>query len=84
MTSNPYILGSSPLARGLPKANVSETVRGRIIPARAGFTLWKFYTAPYMWDHPRSRGVYFQFKISANACTGSSPLARGLPICWAV
>ena len=30
--------GSSPLARGLPGGSSSPTMRGRIIPARAGFT----------------------------------------------
>ena len=31
-------IGSSPLARGLPKDYADKTVYGRIIPARAGFT----------------------------------------------
>ena len=31
------------------------------------------------WDHPRSRGVYRSSPRRARSCSGSSPLARGLP-----
>ena len=30
-------------------------------------------------DHPRSRGVYIPKRTTSPSCTGSSPLARGLP-----
>ena len=50
--------GSSPLARGLLIERVGESVIGRIIPARAGFTgIAAAQTAGHT-DHPRSRGVY--------------------------
>ena len=71
-------MGSSPLARGLREHEVSEENRGRIIPARAGFTR----TAPGReragGDHPRSRGVYVVRARVGRAAPGSSPLARGL------
>ena len=51
-------IGSSPLARGLRDRHGCYADRGRIIPARAGFTgtaaIWGSPTG----DHPRSRGVY--------------------------
>ena len=50
--------GSSPLARGLLTPITHNAIIIRIIPARAGFTLFPFpRTAPDT-DHPRSRGVY--------------------------
>ena len=33
-----------------------------------------------MRDHPRSRGVYRGFERALGARSGSSPLARGLPV----
>ena len=33
-----------------------------------------------IWDHPRSRGVYSLGATKADGETGSSPLARGLPV----
>ena len=38
ITSSPYFLGSSPLARGLLSIVVTALSQVRIIPARAGFT----------------------------------------------
>ena len=52
--------------------------RGRIIPARAGFTLDLVGTIDLSGDHPRSRGVYRRSPASGHARSGSSPLARGL------
>ena len=52
------IAGSSPLARGLPKAAPRDDVDRRIIPARAGFTAGLQSAAQVPGDHPRSRGVY--------------------------
>ena len=70
--------GSSPLARGLrPKDPVREG-RGRIIPARAGFTKMVQAYSGNMRDHPRSRGVYSAAKRPLTSTRGSSPLARGL------
>ena len=50
--------GSSPLARGLPASRARIVDRGRIIPARAGFTTRHSTQCLRARDHPRSRGVY--------------------------
>ena len=74
----PWGRGSSPLARGLRLRGCSSITVGRIIPARAGFT-WRTSPIPSgIWDHPRSRGVYWPGPPWARATRGSSPLARGL------
>ena len=52
--------GSSPLARGLHQIQDSQMSTDRIIPARAGFTVWRPPTNSSSKDHPRSRGVYDQ------------------------
>ena len=71
--------GSSPLARGLLTVADSTGSPARIIPARAGFTATGSRRLPTRPDHPRSRGVYSASISRSLACTGSSPLARGLP-----
>ena len=72
--------GSSPLARGLlGDVDVEHGVLG-IIPARAGFTSGALWGLPSCGDHPRSRGVYQAVAVRSASPTGSSPLARGLPI----
>ena len=53
----------------------------RIIPARAGFTQPGGDGAEALEDHPRSRGVYGVWYRSSASIPGSSPLARGLPLC---
>ena len=70
--------GSSPLARGLLVLDHGQPGRGRIIPARAGFTTSKGTPRVSMRDHPRSRGVYPVSRTMAEGGSGSSPLARGL------
>ena len=70
--------GSSPLARGLHPGSPDGRERGRIIPARAGFTITALDTLPSAADHPRSRGVYHHGLGYTPVCRGSSPLARGL------
>ena len=50
--------GSSPLARGLLRPGNAGGDPGRIIPARAGFTLLRPPLVSASTDHPRSRGVY--------------------------
>ena len=72
-------LGSSPLARGLPKAWVSGAETIWIIPARAGFTTSSSSRRSPSSDHPRSRGVYRERIAGYVEQSGSSPLARGLP-----
>ena len=71
--------GSSPLARGLPLCSCHRARRGRIIPARAGFTAEIPEGGARRRDHPRSRGVYVKYCELWPGPHGSSPLARGLP-----
>ena len=72
------LLGSSPLARGLPGVpEWAADLRG-IIPARAGFTPCALPATRTTSDHPRSRGVYPRGLRWCAAVRGSSPLARGL------
>ena len=73
-------MGSSPLARGLRLGRDVDQRPLGIIPARAGFTRAVERPPCPGPDHPRSRGVYVRFAISALVSAGSSPLARGLLI----
>ena len=70
--------GSSPLARGLPRVGDQLDAPRRIIPARAGFTIYGRGGPVERWDHPRSRGVYLRSRGTRTLARGSSPLARGL------
>ena len=70
--------GSSPLARGLQGLDRRDSDGGRIIPARAGFTLFSVSMTRSGEDHPRSRGVYPHGDAHRQHPEGSSPLARGL------
>ena len=79
MTALQVPSGSSPLARGLLNAGLHVIERGRIIPARAGFTPPPTPPSTPPRDHPRSRGVYDPCRQALTAANGSSPLARGLP-----
>ena len=74
-----FLVGSSPLARGLRGGSAPPQGADRIIPARAGFTRRPPPEGDVCWDHPRSRGVYRGRKCSPRTRRGSSPLARGLP-----
>ena len=78
-TANFNLPGSSPLARGLRRPRRPAPCRGRIIPARAGFTRGRAGSRRRPGDHPRSRGVYPRGLRWCAAVRGSSPLARGLP-----
>ena len=71
--------GSSPLTRGLLQVAGVAPAQHRIIPARAGFTRPRLARPTTRRDHPRSRGVYCELSAHDVTCTGSSPLARGLP-----
>ena len=71
-------IGSSPLARGLPRAGRRCRSTSGIIPARAGFTKAFERRGPVASDHPRSRGVYTEYVVGDTWREGSSPLARGL------
>ena len=77
--TNRESLGSSPLARGLLPASLSDEDNPGIIPARAGFTPRLPVRRGQSWDHPRSRGVYRSKRSPTTTSGGSSPLARGLP-----
>ena len=70
--------GSSPLARGLPFSADSVVPRARIIPARAGFTAWKYNPPGSLWDHPRSRGVYFTGGVRYFDGCKDHPRSRGV------
>ena len=72
------VVGSSPLARGLPYDQLRRLTAVRIIPARAGFTIVVVVGEFVAKDHPRSRGVYDGSRRVATFAHGSSPLARGL------
>ena len=72
-------VGSSPLARGLPRTVEPTAAALRIIPAHAGFTWFRRRVRWACADHPRSRGVYRSAAAWAAVSGGSSPLARGLP-----
>ena len=74
------LAGSSPLARGLLPLLVVEDLPLGIIPARAGFTAFRRVFRRRCRDHPRSRGVYRTSKGRSISMSGSSPLARGLPV----
>ena len=71
--------GSSPLARGLLSGTLNLLQVQGIIPARAGFTRWCWGRRRRRPDHPRSRGVYDEYRQARGDGDGSSPLARGLP-----
>ena len=58
---------------------ITDGMFGRIIPARAGFTARTCAHCRTAQDHPRSRGVYRTDVRPLPDCSGSSPLARGLP-----
>ena len=73
-------VGSSPLARGLLPHGRGDLPDVGIIPARAGFTLANLTAAIARLDHPRSRGVYWPSACWPTRSSGSSPLARGLPV----
>ena len=73
-------VGSSPLARGLLQVVGLRLTDCGIIPARAGFTRVRRWRWQCVGDHPRSRGVYLSALRQMICVTGSSPLARGLPI----
>ena len=71
-------MGSSPLARGLPRESNGHIYNRGIIPARAGFTTHVNRSGKQARDHPRSRGVYLRTQFRHGRMRGSSPLARGL------
>ena len=74
-------MGDHPRSRGVYRSQLLQRSHNqRIIPARAGFTSGALWGLPSCGDHPRSRGVYQAVAVRSASPTGSSPLARGLPI----
>ena len=73
-----YLVGSSPLSRGIRMVNSQEEVRERIIPALAGNTTSGSVTLAALPDHPRSRGEYQIQAENRRLLHGSSPLSRGI------
>ena len=79
MNLNADFDGSSPLARGTQDAITKKAVAGRLIPARAGNTLWDSRCKVISSAHPRSRGEHRKRHVRFHLTYGSSPLARGTP-----
>ena len=73
--------GSSPLARGTRSRPFAPTLCWGLIPARAGNTLWVASRVCWPGAHPRSRGEHRCHRRLSPATGGSSPLARGTPMC---
>ena len=57
-TIGPKGHGSSPLARGARYYIAAINEADRIIPARAGSTIFPSSWGTATWDHPRSRGEH--------------------------
>ena len=73
--------GSSPLARGTRLPESRRNMLNGLIPARAGNTSIRRRAKSPPWAHPRSRGEHQDSSLARAAVTGSSPLARGTPVC---
>ena len=73
-----YIVGSSPLSRGIRYPFSRVAVLERIIPALAGNTIREPPAQEYTLDHPRSRGEYGLRMTAYDLISGSSPLSRGI------
>ena len=69
--------GSSPLVRGQQFIDVSDSFECRIIPARAGPTMFVSSRAFSNADHPRSCGANTTRRPYGQYAGGSSPLVRG-------
>ncbi|OQM59983.1 hypothetical protein B5780_0988 [Bifidobacterium longum] len=72
-----YGFGSSPLVRGQQFIDVSDSFECRIIPARAGPTMFVSSRAFSNADHPRSCGANTTRRPYGQYAGGSSPLVRG-------
>ena len=71
------VAGSSPLTRGRPRPQLSDTGLARLIPAHAGSTLLPNLLRKIESAHPRSRGVDQGPDLLPDPGQGSSPLTRG-------
>ena len=72
-------LGSSPHARGAPRACRHAACQAGIIPACAGSTSTPRWSATTRRDHPRMRGEHRSLQYITTEPVGSSPHARGAP-----
>ena len=72
--------GSSPRARGTPRAHRRQRQARRFIPAGAGNTGWSRLCASLCAVHPRGRGEHSPDSRPRAENTGSSPRARGTPL----
>ena len=80
MSCNPQVvMGSPPLARGIPPRLQKLRINKGITPACAGNTGCLLSPQSYRRDHPRLRGEYANTNVSMMGETGSPPLARGIP-----
>ena len=76
--------GSSPLARGTLRGLGLLRRGARLIPARAGNTEYLPLSVGSSPAHPRSRGEHHCPESEWKTRCGSSPLARGTPVAFAV
>ncbi len=76
--------GSSPRARGTRTSSCPDPLAFRIIPASAGNTRSTWRRASITTDHPRERGEHGQRPCHRPRDPGSSPRARGTPLCRSV
>ena len=72
------VSGSSPLSRGIRADLLQRALPERIIPALAGNTGTTTCGVSPGWDHPRSRGEYWEALWNNVLAFGSSPLSRGI------
>ena len=70
-------LGSSPRVRGAGLRRLARRVVIRIIPARAGSSLWPYSTWGAYSDHPRACGEQKVALTRQQVVPGSSPRVRG-------
>ena len=75
--------GSSPRVRGKRLAGIATVHFGRIIPARAGQTVFRRQTYRPVPDHPRACGANAAVRRSFMIPSGSSPRVRGKPRAYA-
>ena len=75
-------LGSPPLARGVPVADIVAACDKRITPACAGSTIKQKMSGFPRQDHPRLRGEYVLDYKYKRGEVGSPPLARGVHLMW--
>ena len=71
------VVGSSPRVRGKQIRAAGHETGRRIIPARAGQTVWRSTRSRRPADHPRACGANLCWRAPMSAVRGSSPRVRG-------